>query len=439
MASSDAQCAYLVDVELDDKMNDDLSAMHPVASSFGPRGSSCMHQYMPSAYDHVRDEHDRLLFPRWVLFINPPVHRRISTSAHSDGGGYFVTVHMVAPCSNPNAQNRIGTCTREQAGLDIDAITYSREMQKKFDINATGGSELSTSRWQSDHHLSPSAKSVHGIEYPTVSTLRPNGFILMPPGLIHHFQKELANPGKFINNMRGVENDGALSGDELLPLVGVAGTDVLLGSTEEDVAMHIGVYQKHAALMAASNRAMRSARAPSSPRVDLELWFILVCTGAWRRGLVLGPVQFIQLRAASKAIEIVIAEEVRRHKRIIDLYKAKNRTVLKASTCYRHDAALQLAPPLPPTSASAPTPVDSKAAREVRSTGIHLHCSCRRCGAHIFHHFYIYSDDKDQRWCGECVIACPSASELFEHGHRFTTEGKDLSALIAATRGKYGY
>lgn len=453
---------YLFDVPLSDAMNDALSAMHAVPSSFGPRGSMNMHQYLPSAFDTARDVNGRLLFPRWVLFISPPVHRRVSTAAHSDGGGYFVTVHMVAPCSNPNAQNRVGTCTREQAALGADDTEYSEPQQAKYAIDATGGSN-NHYRFTSDLNLSTAEAqaSVHGCRYPAVTTFGRGECVVQPPGLIHHYQKELIAPGAFVDNKRGMQNDGALQpgGGDPLPMVGVAGTDVLLGASESEAAANIGIYTRHAAAMAKRHRSS-GARTFSSPRVDLELWLAVVCTGQWRDTLALGGVQRAHLRAAVAAITARIALEDRRHEQILAAQGGEVRFDDRAV----HDARLQLAFTAAPlatassASASAPTAADPA----IRATGIHLHCACVQCGAHIFRRFYTVgarpppaaaassaapsaattdASVNAARWCGECVVSVTAhntsgrrSPDTYAYGVRFGRQEDDASAMLAATR-----
>lgn len=317
-----AETKYMVDVDVSPTMQAAIIRDHPMMRAYGPFGRNCMHQYLPLAFRSARGDDRRLIFAGLRFFISPPLHRRHSTSAHTDGYGYFVTVHWVLPCSNANTQNRVQTWDRAQAGLPADTsqlYAFSVELQHAIDIDERGGSSDKTrSQWSCDITESTApvdAESHRRLEAAhlsvgtTVAVGRDECYV-MSPGLLHVFQKELREPGDTVpaatSGAACVSRQRDGEGDMM---IGVAGNDVLIGKNEDEATANLAIYMAHASAMRVVARTMP---------IDIPLWLGILCAGAWPSSLVITDTHRAHFRAARPHIVKMLAADGDAHKQILE-------------------------------------------------------------------------------------------------------------------------
>jgi hypothetical protein len=322
---ADAPVRYLVDLELDQPMHDQILAAHPVAREFGPFGRRGANQWLPSGMRRARAAGGQLLYPRFKTFWCPPTHQRISTATHADECGYAVTVHLVPPASGANMRNRVRTWSRAEAGHTEDTSALYRfdaTLCQALDMRPTGASKGTVSAWWADLEaqmlaLGRPAVGKPAVDIPlgSVHLVGRGQSIIQPPGLLHHYQKECVDPGASLGSDNWQrEGEGDM-------LIGVAGTDLLFGGNEEEAKANIGILLAHESKAAAALKASKCERSykesPFVPEsIDMALRLGIFCAAKWPVSLVFGVAQRAHFRAAVPFIDALVEFESTNHETI---------------------------------------------------------------------------------------------------------------------------
>lgn len=432
--------SYLTDVTI--PMDPDfelISTTDPMVRYFGPYGLCGMHQYLPLGFrEAVRkgeelDGTGLLQFPYWVLFISPPTHRRVSTGPHADGHGYHTAVHFVLP-SNPNCRNRIQTWNRAQSGLGEDCselYAWEPEFCTALRITADGGSASDEDQWECDV-VKPDAyidSTCEGRLKKKMNEPKPSGWgserlgsttllhqgqvVVMPAGLLHHFQKELVDPGEMVD----AKSDQCRMSEEFKggPMVGLTGTDVMLGYNEASIQFNINILDEHTRRNCElnwnnriDNKGGRKTFKPTRMRVDFPLWLGILCTHRYPKTLSLTPLHRQHMRAALPLIDRYLKREQEIHSQLVAT-PGSNRSSLESSCEVIHDGHRNV---------SISSQWNKSA---VNLVGVLLFCSCVWCGAHVFQRCYLlknkltYAEKSEKKptaltlpmgiYCVECVSA----------------------------------